>query len=923
MEQTPDFKEIHVVSNTHWDREFRYSFQQTRMMLVKMMDYLLELLERDDSYISYTMDAHCIMIEDYLEARPQNRNRIENLVKSRRLLIGPWYSLPDIPNISQESIIRNLQYGHKVSQSFGHVMKIGYTPCSWGQTGQLPQIFNGFGIDTALFYRGISPHETKSEFIWKSPDGSQVLAHRFALFARYNYYYLVFRKITYGLDINDRTWRWGETGETPFKNADADSVFTNVELLEPDVLYIKENLKPAFDEMLRLEGGQYSSPYFLAMHGHDISWPHPLEPQVVKDANEQMGEIKVIFSDLEKFFQTLKKNLDLSKLTILIGERRTNLRDGWWTYLLPGTISARTRLKQENFRTEMMLIHQAEPASVLAWQIGLEYPERYLDMAWRHLLCTHTHDANAGCAPDDVIEDVRYHLRQTRQISEGLVQDAMKFLAQNVNTGEVKNNAQLLMLFNPLPFERTEILETLIDVPEESGAQSLIIRDPNGGICDYQIISETQEGIFVDNQWNVPQAFLSRRFRIKLSADKIPSLGYKVYTIETSAKPDRKTGTLFTSPNEMENEFLKVTANGNGTLTVLDKETGELFQNLLLLEDAGEAGNAWRRIAPTFDRVIYSSGAQAQISKVEDGVLSATIKIDLTLRVPSHCPDATKRSSDLVDLPITHLITLKKKARHIELTTAFNNTARDHRLRMLFPAQMLRSRVSYADSHFDIVERSIDLPDCKDWKEPVVGTYPYRSFVDMSDGQRGLAILTEGLQEFEILPDKHTTIAITLVRAARIKLEVSEQRKQELPDIGPQCPGRHEFRMAIYPHKENWAEAECPKAALRLNVPLRAAQFGKNKNGKMPLAFSFVKCSNNKIEVSAFKKAENSKYILVRLYNPTQENQQGSIELTGKIKKVWQTNLNEEIESEIKKTDENRFPIYLKPKKIQTILFEI
>ncbi|HRU55479.1 MAG TPA: hypothetical protein P5245_13345, partial [Candidatus Sumerlaeia bacterium] len=277
MEQTPDFKEIHVVSNTHWDREFRYSFQQTRMMLVKMMDYLLELLERDDSYISYTMDAHCIMIEDYLEARPQNRNRIENLVKSRRLLIGPWYSLPDIPNISQESIIRNLQYGHKVSQSFGHVMKIGYTPCSWGQTGQLPQIFNGFGIDTALFYRGISPHETKSEFIWKSPDGSQVLAHRFALFARYNYYYLVFRKITYGLDINERTWRWGETGETPFKNADADNVFTNIELLEPDVLYIKENLKPAFDEMLRLEGGQYSSPYFLAMHGHDISWPHPLE----------------------------------------------------------------------------------------------------------------------------------------------------------------------------------------------------------------------------------------------------------------------------------------------------------------------------------------------------------------------------------------------------------------------------------------------------------------------------------------------------------------------------------------------------------------------------------------------------------------------------------------------------------------------
>lgn len=923
MEQTPQFKEIHVVSNTHWDREFRFSFQQTRMMLVRMMDYLLDLLERDENYISYTMDAHCIMIEDYLEARPENRSRVEHLVKSRRLFIGPWYSLPDIPNISQESIIRNLLYGHKISESFGHAMKVGYTPCSWGQTGQLPQIFRGFGIDTALFYRGISPHETKSEFIWEAPDGSQVLAHRFALFARYNYYYLVFRKITYGLDINDRTWRWGEAGETPFKNADAKSVFTNIELLEPDVLYKKENLKPAIEEMLRIEGGQYSGSYFLAMHGHDISWPHPLEPQVVKDAHEQMGETRVIFSDLERYFETLKKNLDYSKLTVLKGERRTNLKDGLWTYLLPGTISARTRLKQENFRTETMLIHQAEPVSVLAWQLGLEYPERYLDMAWRHLLCTHTHDANAGCAPDEVTEDVHYHLRQSRQISEGLVQDALKFLAKNIDTKEASSDSQFLMVFNTLPFERSEITEVLIDVPEESGAQSLIIRDPNGTICDYQMISESKAGLFVDNQWNVPQAYLTRRFRIKLLAENIPSLGYKVYSIETVAKPDRKSGTLFTLPNEMENEFLKVSANGNGTLTVLDKCTGETFNNLLLMEDAGEVGNAWRRVAPTFDHVIYSSGAQAQVSKVEDGHLSATIKIDLTLRVPSHCPDEMKRSSDMVEFPITHLVTLKKNARHIEVNTSFNNTARDHRLRMLFPTETPYARTSFADSHFDVVERSIDLPNCDDWKEPVVGTYPYRSFVDVSDGQRGLAVLTEGLQEFEILPDKSTAIAITLMRAVRIKLEVSEQRKQELPDTGPQCPGYHEFRMAIYPHKGSWAEADCSKEALRLSIPLRAAQFGKNKNGRMPLAFGFVKCSNDKIEVSAIKKAENQKSIMVRLYNPTRDNQKGDIVLAGNIKKIQQTNLNEEIVTEINTTGENRLSILLEPKKIRTFLFEI
>ncbi|MBN1900318.1 hypothetical protein JW926_03215, partial [Candidatus Sumerlaeota bacterium] len=417
------FKEIHVVSNTHWDREFRFPFQRTRMMLVKMVDYLLDLLEKNPEYASYAMDSHSILIEDYLEARPEARPRIAKLVKQRRLFMGPWYTLPDIPNISQESIVRNLLYGHKVSDSFGHTMKVGYTPCSWGQTGQLPQIYAGFGIDTILFYRGISPHECTSEFLWEGADGTRALAHRFALFARYNYYYFVFRKITYGLDVHQREWRWGEHGETPFKTADASSVYSTIELLEPEERYIKKNLKPALEGMLEIEGGHYFGPYFLAMHGHDISWPHPLEPKVLKDAQKALPDTKVIHSNLEDYMNLLKKKLDLSMLPVLKGERRTNLKDGYSTYLLPGTLSARTLLKKENFQTENALVYLAEPASVFGAMIGEPYPEKYLDLAWRNLLCTHTHDANAGCAPDEIIEDVRFHLRQARQTGESLARD--------------------------------------------------------------------------------------------------------------------------------------------------------------------------------------------------------------------------------------------------------------------------------------------------------------------------------------------------------------------------------------------------------------------------------------------------------------------------------------------------------------------
>ncbi len=925
------FREIHVVSNTHWDREFRFCFQRTRIALVKTMDYLLDLLEHDPRYASYTLDAHCIMIEDYLEVRPQMRQRIEKLVRARRLFIGPWFTLPDIPNIGQEAVVRNLLYGHRISKSFGHTMKIGYTPCSWGQTGQLPQIYAGFGIDTVLFYRGISPHECTSEFIWEGADGTRALAHRFALFARYNYYYLVFRKITYGLDINERTWRWGEFGETPFKSADVSVLNPNIELLEPDVRYINENLKPALEEMLKIEGGQYFGQYFLAMHGHDISLPHPLETQVIKDADAALPETKVIHSNLEKYFATLKKKLDTSKLTVLKGERRTNLKEGYWTYLLPGTISARTRLKQENFRTEMFLVHQAEPASAFAYLLGEKYPTPYIDIAWRYLLSTHTHDANAGCAPDEVTEDVRYHLRQSRQISEGLVQEALKAIAKNVDTKNASDSAQFLLIFNSLPFERSEVVDVTIDLPEESGAESLTIRDDvrgdvrgdAGNICQYQPVSETSGGIFVDNPWNVPQAYLTTRFHIKMLAEDIPAIGYKIFTIEPRKKPDRKTGSLFSAPSTMENEFLRIDAAPNGTITLTDKTTGTSFYNLLTLEDSGEVGNAWRHITPAQDAVIYSTGASARIQKVENGALSATMRIDLSLHIPRDCPEPSHRSEDLVELPITHFITLTKYSRKVDVITRFDNTARDHRLRLLFPTGLAKAKTSFADSHFDVVERAIALPNCDDWKEPVVGTYPYRTFVDVSDGECGFAVFSEGLQEFEVMRDASRAIAITLVRAVRIKLEVSEQRKQELPDTGPQSPGMHEFRLAIYPHSGSWADANCPKEALRISVPLRAAQFGKNKNGALPRKYALFVCSNKYIDISALKKAEAKNALVLRCYNPTPVTQRGRIKLNRKVKRVRETNLNEEIKDKNPAVNNNRISITLVPKKIRTYLIEI
>ncbi len=86
-------KQIKVVCNTHWDREFRRSFEKTRRRLLTMLDTTLDILEKNPRYHSFTMDSHCIMIDDYLEMRPERRSQVEKLIQAGRLIIGPWPTL--------------------------------------------------------------------------------------------------------------------------------------------------------------------------------------------------------------------------------------------------------------------------------------------------------------------------------------------------------------------------------------------------------------------------------------------------------------------------------------------------------------------------------------------------------------------------------------------------------------------------------------------------------------------------------------------------------------------------------------------------------------------------------------------------------------------------------------------------------------
>mgnify|MGYP004537889997 FL=1 len=168
---------VYYHCSTHWDREWYLPFQGFRYLLVKMMDDLIEKLERDDNFELFCMDGQTIVLEDYAEVAGERTEKLKKLIEAERIKVGPWYVMPDEFLVSGESIIRNLMLGDRLSKKWGgKPWKYGYVNDIFGHIAQLPQIFSGFDIHGAYLGRGLGNDKKMSHFLWMSPDGTKCYA---------------------------------------------------------------------------------------------------------------------------------------------------------------------------------------------------------------------------------------------------------------------------------------------------------------------------------------------------------------------------------------------------------------------------------------------------------------------------------------------------------------------------------------------------------------------------------------------------------------------------------------------------------------------------------------------------------------------------------------------------------------------------
>jgi alpha-mannosidase len=945
--------QCHFISNTHWDREWRFSMQRTRHMLVYMLDMLLDIFEKEPSFKSFHLDSQTIPLQDYLEIRPEKEEVIKTLIREKKIMAGPWFCLPDEFSVGGESLIRNLLLGHKIARRFGYVSKTGYSPFSWGQISQMPQIYKGFGIDFAAFYRGVNTEVApRSEFIWQGADGTQLVASRLGRRPRYNVWYLIQRPAFWKMkDVNCRVIGW-DCGFGPFKfvgdmYSDFDTQYSRQRFIY-DETTIAVSARAAIEE----QDEDWATLHRFWSCGHDSSCPDIREVRMIRDCNQALrGTANVFHSTFESFQHEVIDSVN-GNLPIVIGEMRY-LSDSKSTSPLFGWIlSARMDLKIENFKTERELIYYAEPLAVYAGMLGAEYPGSFLNQACNWLLQNHGHDSIGGCSREIVGLDMQYRYRQAREIAGCVAERALLDIAGTINYDDLAAEQMVLLVYNPAPFTRDEVVTLNLDVPREWNSETIGIIDENSEKQEIQIVGSQKEHFHIVQSPNdTANMFESRLYRVKARVKHIPPMGYRTFFIRPATKvPTGSRVSLVTGPQTLENQYLQVTVNANGALTVFDKQTNRLFENMGYFRDTGEIGNPWQHEDVEQKEVFTTLYENAEIVLVQDNALEASYRIRWEWALPQCRAEGDKSRSDNRRIVlITNTVTLRINQPWIEIETAIDNTVEDHYLQVCFPCN-IASDVIHAQGQFDVIERAVIRADSDRYLEPPQSEQPMNSFIDITDGRSGLAILNEGLKAYEATQEARPELRLTLLRSFPLRICVTQEMiDYSTVDKSSQCLGRHSFRYAVMPHSGNWLQADIWRVSEQFNLPLVIAQTAPTEGGTEPIRKSFLEICPETLHVSAVKRSENGDGWIIRLYNPYDKSVRTKVRLNGGFENIkgfkspvqrlqddmtlpsdvdkrnWRfvrlVSLEEVIEKELALDTEGWCAVEVAPKKIMTIEF--
>ncbi len=830
-----------LVSHSHWDREWYRTFQDFRARLVDLVDHVLELAASDPGY-HFLLDGQTVVLEDYLEIRPARAEALRAFCREGRIAIGPWYVQPDSLLPSGEAHIRNLLLGRSVGDAVGPVSRVGYTPDSFGHPSQFPQLFAGFGIRSFVYWRGNGNEidELPSEYDWEAPDGSRVVACHL--------------------------------GKGYFSAATA----PGIDLPQIGALIAGR----ARDLAERTRSG-----VVLLLNGLDHAPPEARTAALAKELESATG------------FEVARGLLDDFVSIVLEADIERPCHFGELTGariapLLPGVWSTRTWIKLENRRAEAALEGWAEPFAALASRFGLADETPALRLAWKELLKNQAHDSICGCSRDEVHEQMRVRFDTARELADQTATRCLERLAGLDVDRAVKRSDEFdVLVANPSPRCRTDRVRFPFDfhpfvVPSVNPMEAMhptVLQDLDAmrftvdGAPARLVPAETGRMKFLPERGGFDLEFVARdipamgfrRFQIRRAADDFDSLD----EIE-QLKPGGSEAVIHQGS-------IRVTVRKDGLFDVAFGDN--TFSGLGELESLGDRGDSY-----DYDEVASGPGLRLEEVSVErrrhpGGVQE--LRVTRKFRMPARLAESREaRSVEEVGLEVEMLLRVTAGVDRVELDLRVDNSAKDHRLRMLFPVDGIVDRFQAATT-FDVAERTPGPSREEGWMQPPPATFPHQGFVHAN----GLSVVAPGLPEAEVISGQPSQIAITLLRCIG-SLSRLDLRSRPGP-AGPgtdtpaaQCAGALVAKLSLFAGFD-------PSRAREAELGLRAVLCGDE-----PLASElepFLEVEPPSLILSACKPAEDGIGVIIRVLNPTSVPEQVRIGLGFAFEKFEMLRLDE------------------------------
>lgn len=853
-------KKVYVVSHSHWDREWYMPYEQHHMRLIELIDNLIYLFENDPDYKFFHLDGQTIILDDYLAVRPEKRQILKTLIKKGKLQVGPFYILQDDFLTTSESNARNMLIGHMESQKWGgNPVKVGYFPDTFGNMGQTPQMMKQIGLETAMFGRGVKPtgfanvvtdddqfSSQYSEMKWRGPDGSDILGILFA--------------------------NWYDNGkEIP---------------IDPKMA------KQYWDEKIKQTDQFASTDNLLFLNGSDHEPVQMNLSKAIKVANQLYPDIEFIHANYNMYLDQL--NQDLPKvLDEVQGEVTSQETNGWTT--LANTASSRMPIKQWNAKVSKQLENITEPLNVLlAQKLGGSYPHDQIRYAWKLLMQNHPHDSICACSVDEVIDEMLIRFKKSYEVGRYLGREALVKLVSQVNTATIPHTKQEVpfVIFNTSSSVKSGITSVTIPIervrfnPNKDNSQKIfnilknkeipefMIRD-----SDNQLVEGTVKSIETRFNYDLPKdefrhAFIEKIVTVEVLVTNMAPISWQTFKLVNESNNEIEATRIIKNDRTLENQYLKVSVEMDGTLTVKNKQTQQEFKKLLIFEDTGDVGNEYVYKQSADNQKLYSTNFDYSIEVIADTTYKGVIKLTNKMMIPEAMDEQllleqqqhvdyrqrqARRSKNIKSLEIETLISLEKNGHQLKFSTSFNNQMKDHRIRVIFNTNML-TKNNYADSIYEVVERPNQVSE--KWLNPENPQHTH-AFVNVHNTEKGLTVANIGLNEYEVNRDG-SAINITLLRSVG---EMGDWGYFATP--GAQCLGKFTADYAIGLHdgsEQNYLNSL--HDAFAFQVPFSSAATDWH-TGILQVRDQLVKQVSLQTKITATKNVENSKDLLIRQYNLT------------------------------------------------------